>query len=164
VLCALCADVCPVDVISLVPSEELGAAPGGTALLIDEERCIRCALCIERCPPDALSMGMWKGIGRARVQPSPSPAPLVSSEEDRFDDDHRTRAARSEPAEPGPDRADDLIDKVRDTPVGKSIFRSPRKVTPRDRAAGHWASFLLHIYPVKIRRASSGSSTRGTSA
>jgi quinol-cytochrome oxidoreductase complex cytochrome b subunit len=58
----------------------------------------------------------------------------------------------SEPAEPGPDRADDLIDKVRDTTVGKSIFRSPRKVTPRDRAAGHWASFLLHIYPVKVRQ------------
>ncbi|RLE20459.1 MAG: 4Fe-4S ferredoxin [Actinobacteria bacterium] len=64
VLCALCADVCPVDVISLVPSEDLETgAPGSTALLLDEERCIRCALCIERCPPDALSMGMWKGIG-----------------------------------------------------------------------------------------------------
>jgi len=64
VLCALCADVCPVDVISLVPSEELDPEhPGGTALLLDEERCIRCALCIERCPPDALSMGMWKGVG-----------------------------------------------------------------------------------------------------
>jgi formate dehydrogenase beta subunit len=64
VLCALCADVCPVDVISLVPSEELDSgAPGATALLLDEERCIRCALCIERCPPDALSMGVWKGIG-----------------------------------------------------------------------------------------------------
>lgn len=80
VLCALCADVCPVDVISLVPSEELGAAPGGTALLIDEERCIRCALCIERCPPDALSMGVWKGVGVPEPQPvSMSNAPLVSS-------------------------------------------------------------------------------------
>ncbi len=64
VLCALCADVCPVDVISLVPSEEIDpGVPGGTALLLDEERCIRCALCIERCPPDALSMGLWKGVG-----------------------------------------------------------------------------------------------------
>lgn len=64
VLCALCADVCPVDVISLVPSEELDpGSPGGTVLLLDEERCIRCALCIERCPPDALSMAMWKGVG-----------------------------------------------------------------------------------------------------
>ena len=45
-----------------------------------------------------------------------------------------------------------LVDKVRDTPVGKSIFRSPRKVTPRDRAAAHWSSFLLHLYPVKVRK------------
>jgi NADPH-dependent glutamate synthase beta subunit-like oxidoreductase len=65
VLCALCADVCPVDVISLIPSEEVqpGSPEGGTALLLDEERCIRCALCIERCPPNALSMGVWKGVG-----------------------------------------------------------------------------------------------------
>jgi len=52
----------------------------------------------------------------------------------------------------GPDKVDGLIDKARDTPIGKSIFRSPRRVTQRDRAAGHWASFLLHIYPVKIRK------------
>ena len=51
-----------------------------------------------------------------------------------------------------PEPTGDLFDRVRDTQVGKSIFRSPRRVTPRDRAAGHWASFLLHIYPVKIRR------------
>lgn len=64
VLCALCADVCPVDLISLVPSEEVDPAhPGGTALLLDETACIRCGLCIERCPPDALSMGMWSGLG-----------------------------------------------------------------------------------------------------
>jgi formate dehydrogenase (NADP+) beta subunit len=64
VLCALCADVCPVDVISLVPTEEVDPSrPGGTALLLDETACIRCGLCIERCPPDALSMGMWTGIG-----------------------------------------------------------------------------------------------------
>ncbi|MDH3293796.1 MAG: FAD-dependent oxidoreductase [Acidimicrobiia bacterium] len=64
VLCALCADVCPVDVIALVPSEEVEPSrPGGTALMLDESRCIRCALCIERCPPDALSMGVWTGVG-----------------------------------------------------------------------------------------------------
>jgi formate hydrogenlyase subunit 6/NADH:ubiquinone oxidoreductase subunit I len=63
VLCALCADVCPVDLISLVPSESIGGMPGQTALLLDESRCIRCALCIERCPPNALSMGMWTGVG-----------------------------------------------------------------------------------------------------
>ncbi len=64
VLCALCSDVCPVNVISLVPSEEIEpTAIGGTALLLDEEACIRCGLCIERCPPNALSMGMWTGVG-----------------------------------------------------------------------------------------------------
>ena len=64
VLCALCSDVCPLDLISLVPSEEVDPdRPGGTALLLDETACIRCGLCIERCPPDALSMGVWSGIG-----------------------------------------------------------------------------------------------------
>ncbi len=63
VLCALCVDVCPVDIISLVPSEEIGERQGSTALLLDETSCIRCALCIERCPPNALSMAVWSGIG-----------------------------------------------------------------------------------------------------
>ncbi|KAA3636618.1 MAG: 4Fe-4S dicluster domain-containing protein, partial [Armatimonadetes bacterium] len=51
VLCGLCVDVCPVDVISILPSEEVN--PGrlnATALVLDEKSCIRCALCIERCP------------------------------------------------------------------------------------------------------------------
>ncbi|MCP3935086.1 MAG: FAD-dependent oxidoreductase [Actinomycetia bacterium] len=66
VLCALCADVCPVDVISLIPANEVDPSLGpdaGTALLLDEERCIRCAMCVERCPPNALSVGMWTGTG-----------------------------------------------------------------------------------------------------
>lgn len=42
--------------------------------------------------------------------------------------------------------------RFRDTSIGRSIFRSPERVTARDRAAGHWAGFLLHIYPVKVRR------------
>ncbi|MGZ5382357.1 MAG: FAD-dependent oxidoreductase [Acidimicrobiia bacterium] len=64
VLCALCADVCPLDLIDLVPSEEVAPGlPPGTALTLDETSCIRCALCIERCPTDALSMGLWTGVG-----------------------------------------------------------------------------------------------------
>ncbi len=62
VLCALCADVCPLDLITLVPATEVGGT-AGTALILDESKCIRCALCIERCPPDALSMGVWTGVG-----------------------------------------------------------------------------------------------------
>jgi NADPH-dependent glutamate synthase beta subunit-like oxidoreductase len=64
VLCALCADVCPLDLISLVPSADIHPdEPGGTALMLNEQSCIRCALCIDRCPTDALSMGLWTGVG-----------------------------------------------------------------------------------------------------
>ncbi len=56
VLCALCVDVCPYGLISLVPS---GNGSHSSMLLLDESMCIRCALCIDRCPPDALSMGIW---------------------------------------------------------------------------------------------------------
>ena len=63
VLCGLCVDVCPVDVISLVPAEAAGGIAGETALLLDEERCIRCALCVDRCPSRALALGMWSGAG-----------------------------------------------------------------------------------------------------
>ncbi len=45
-----------------------------------------------------------------------------------------------------------VMDRIRGTTVGKSVFRIPNRVTERDRAAGHWASFLMHIYPVKVRR------------
>jgi len=64
VLCGLCVDVCPVKVISIVPSEEVEPEKvGATALVLDERGCIRCALCIERCPTRALSMGVWSGVG-----------------------------------------------------------------------------------------------------
>ncbi len=45
-----------------------------------------------------------------------------------------------------------LMKRVRESTIGRSIWRTPDRVTERDRAAGHWASFLLHIYPVKMRR------------
>ncbi|MCL1599441.1 MAG: FAD-dependent oxidoreductase, partial [Actinomycetia bacterium] len=64
VLCALCVDVCPVNVISIVPSQEIDPEKvGTTALVLDERGCIRCALCVERCPTKALSMGVWSGVG-----------------------------------------------------------------------------------------------------
>ena len=44
------------------------------------------------------------------------------------------------------------VERARSSTVGRAIFRSPARHTPRDRAAGHWASFLLHIYPVKMKR------------
>ena len=45
-----------------------------------------------------------------------------------------------------------VMERVRSSDIGRSIWRNPDRVTPRDRAAGHWASFFLHIYPVKMRR------------
>jgi quinol-cytochrome oxidoreductase complex cytochrome b subunit len=45
-----------------------------------------------------------------------------------------------------------MMDRVRASTIGRSIFRAPDRVTQRDRAAGHWSNFFLHIYPVKMRR------------
>jgi NADPH-dependent glutamate synthase beta subunit-like oxidoreductase len=73
VLCGGCVDVCPTWCLKLVPLTTLGASeeidavvegalgPGidraeHSAILKDEERCIRCALCAQRCPVDAISM------------------------------------------------------------------------------------------------------------
>jgi NADPH-dependent glutamate synthase beta subunit-like oxidoreductase len=72
VLCGGCVDVCPTLCLKLasldrlVPTPELEAALGGTfggkvpadlsAILKDEDRCIRCGLCAARCPVDAISM------------------------------------------------------------------------------------------------------------
>ena len=64
---------------------------------------------------------------------------------------------RAEPTpNPPPARPSGPIDRVRATPVGRSIWRTPRRHTPRDAAASHWSSFLLHIYPVKVRKAELG--------
>jgi ferredoxin len=73
VLCGGCADVCPTRCLKLVPLEaidgggafdaavqnSLGAdadRSNNSAILKDEDRCIRCALCAMRCPVDAIAM------------------------------------------------------------------------------------------------------------
>jgi ferredoxin len=73
VLCGGCVDVCPTECLKLVPltalagSAEIDVAIEGTlglrsvrdhhsAILKDEDRCIRCALCVARCPVDAVVM------------------------------------------------------------------------------------------------------------
>ena len=69
ILCGGCVDVCPTLCLKLVGLEQLertpeveallaaGAAdPGDSAILKDEDRCIRCALCAQRCPTHAITM------------------------------------------------------------------------------------------------------------
>ncbi len=45
-----------------------------------------------------------------------------------------------------------LVERVRNTVVGRSVFRIPARHTRREQAGAHWANFFLHIYPVKVRR------------
>jgi NADPH-dependent glutamate synthase beta subunit-like oxidoreductase len=73
VLCGGCVDVCPTACLKLVPLAELAdhdevraaieASLGAgedrlenSAILKDEDRCIRCAACAMRCPVDAITM------------------------------------------------------------------------------------------------------------
>jgi NADPH-dependent glutamate synthase beta subunit-like oxidoreductase len=73
VLCGGCADVCPTLCLKLTPLNQLtgGAALQAaishllgddadlaehSAILKDEDRCIRCAACVMRCPTDAIAM------------------------------------------------------------------------------------------------------------
>jgi len=71
VLCSRCVDVCPEYCLAIVPFEEL-ALPEETraelaaraeasglplsAMIKDDDRCIRCGLCAVRCPTDAMTM------------------------------------------------------------------------------------------------------------
>lgn len=72
VLCNRCVDVCPENCLKLVPLDQLAvdgrqldrvlelnqleSAAAMSAMLKDDERCIRCGLCAVRCPTDAMTM------------------------------------------------------------------------------------------------------------
>jgi formate dehydrogenase (NADP+) beta subunit len=73
VLCGGCVDVCPTQCLKIVPLSDLLPEPAldtaiinalgkepdlteNSAILKDEDRCIRCALCAIRCPVDAITM------------------------------------------------------------------------------------------------------------
>ena len=71
VLCSRCVDVCPEYCLAIVPFEDLDlpaaerealaaqTSAGGlplSAMVKDDERCIRCGLCAVRCPTDAMTM------------------------------------------------------------------------------------------------------------
>ncbi|MCC7496422.1 MAG: FAD-dependent oxidoreductase [Bryobacterales bacterium] len=76
VLCNRCVDVCPEYCLKLIPLDELnlgggrravlehyGAAEEGgplmSAMIKDDEKCIRCGLCAIRCPTDAMTMEVF---------------------------------------------------------------------------------------------------------
>lgn len=60
VACNGCVDVCPENLIRLVPVDEMTGEfdPDGAAaaLIKDETTCIRCAMCASRCPTHAIQM------------------------------------------------------------------------------------------------------------
>lgn len=73
VLCGGCVDVCPTGCLKLVGLSEMDLTPelagairgslghdvdleSNSAILKDEDRCIRCAACAMRCPVDAITM------------------------------------------------------------------------------------------------------------
>jgi len=71
VLCSRCVDVCPEYCLAIVPFESLALADEQkqelaeraeanglplSAMIKDDDRCIRCGLCAVRCPTDAMTM------------------------------------------------------------------------------------------------------------
>ncbi len=72
VLCNRCVDICPENCLKLVPLDEIELPPeqkaaasemagvdgdgAASAMIKDDEVCIRCGLCAIRCPTDAMTM------------------------------------------------------------------------------------------------------------
>jgi NADPH-dependent glutamate synthase beta subunit-like oxidoreductase len=97
VLCSRCVDVCPEFCLAIVPFESLDlpepekrelearAEADGlplSAMIKDDDRCIRCGLCAVRCPTDAMTMERFEITerwGTRADEPTPSGADLGRS-------------------------------------------------------------------------------------
>ena len=94
ILCGGCADVCPTLCLKLVSLDRLEPTPQVTqlignyfgeenpeasAIIKDEDRCIRCGLCAERCPTQAITMERF--LFSEEWQPCPTILPLSSRAE-----------------------------------------------------------------------------------
>ncbi len=74
ILCNGCVDVCPINCLKLVHTDELASdenvatlianqtetGPAASAMLLDPTRCIRCGLCAARCPTEAVKMETFR--------------------------------------------------------------------------------------------------------
>ncbi len=75
ILCGGCVDVCPEYCLKMVKVEEIAGDESlekllkarygdslseGTAMIKDEDRCIRCGLCARRCPTGAITMEVFE--------------------------------------------------------------------------------------------------------
>jgi NADPH-dependent glutamate synthase beta subunit-like oxidoreductase len=84
VLCSRCVDICPEYCLAIVPFEELElpeeqrrdlearAEADGlplSAMIKDDDRCIRCGLCALRCPTDAMTMEKFRITERFQETP-----------------------------------------------------------------------------------------------
>jgi formate dehydrogenase beta subunit len=87
VLCSRCVDICPEYCLAIVPFEdldlpeeerrELAARAEGnglplSAMVKDDERCIRCGLCAIRCPTDAMTMEKFSITERFAASAAPA--------------------------------------------------------------------------------------------
>ena len=85
VLCNRCVDVCPEYCLAIVPFESLDLDEGNradlaaraegaglplSAMVKDDERCIRCGLCAIRCPTEAMTMERFSISERYAVPPA----------------------------------------------------------------------------------------------
>jgi formate dehydrogenase (NADP+) beta subunit len=84
ILCGGCVDVCPTVCLKIVSFDRLTPAPDLStavdklelgpsdlsAIVKDEERCIRCGLCAERCPTTAITMERFQFAKEWRACPA----------------------------------------------------------------------------------------------